>query len=521
MVDLSTVNGHLIGISFLKEEENSCVKTLWNNRFPKSEACFAQADLNESPSDLLQKTISAITAGGGGNLAGRSCIVTLFLDIREGITAEQVKTLSQISKMLQTALFCTVSTEVQFAYIGTNPVPEDDLERTKETVAALSAACNEKAVIVRRMGLVAKTMMDGEGNVKNWEAVIIFLDMMRRSNVGLVIPTAGMGGNDDVLFLRYGEYDSPRRNALSSTAAQLKKSLSNEGETALRNLIAKTLEDISRNVSAAVPVQAEKQQIHPGMTVDGFFARRSAIKGNNRDFNAAQAATKLALIETGKEMEKKIHEMYESAIAPNATSYLFHLIEAASVGLGLLSDSEKMTGILAPEKASGLPPAPPALAYKEDGYLSEIRNYLESVQAFTKQKAVANFMDRLLKAYQNISQDYYDRQYADRKKRLQDTENALDGMPDETVFLRDAEGAGTNLSSSFYPVRPGGQSKRMVLEYDFNTGTDHERQLNADVTVMYLPKLQLISPDPIATKGLHVLSFNCTSERLEDLIKGV
>lgn len=521
MVDISTISNHLIGISFLKETDTTCVKAIWDKRFPDSEASFTRAELNESASDILKKVIAQIVGSSIGSLAGKSCVVAIFLDIQDPITSAQLDTIGQLSIMIQTALFCTVSTEVQFAYIGTNPVPKESFQGMKDCVTALSHACATNAVLLRRVCLVAQTMSAQKLSCENWKAVSVFLDLMRRNQQNDIIPTAGFNSNDDVVFLRYGEYDASRRKTLEKTLEKVRKSLGNDGESELLNLIEIDFSKLAQKAAEAVPVCAEQQTIHPDMNVDGFLQKRAAKKGNNKKFKTAQDAMKLAITNTKDAMDTAIAAFYKRALLPSAKEYLLELTERASVGLGLFSDRAKMKEILAPEKGVIFPPHTPEFNYNEKGYLAEIKQYLDQAQSYIIHKSAFTTREELLKAYLGIKEEYFAKQYSERRKLLQDTENELEGIPEEDAFLRDAESSGVNLSASFYPVKPGGLTKRILLEYDYKVAENHDNKTSTDIITMYFSYSQLIAPDPIGTRALHILSFNCTDDRLDDLIKGI
>lgn len=519
MVDMSSVYNHLIGISFLKEQENSRVKEIWDKHFPATEAAFIQADLNETSGDVLAKLIQQVSVNKMGNLAGKSCNIAIFLDVQEKITPAQIEMISQISAKFQTAMFCTVYSEVQFAYIGTNPVSSDKFVDMKGSITAMSKACADNVVLLRRVCLIAQTMSVQDNEANNWKSVVVFLNLLRRNQTNDIIPTEGNKTNDDVVFLRYGDYDANRRDELQAEVQKLKDFLSNGGEQKLCSLINVELDKLKKEAMRAYPVDENKIKIHENMTVDGWFAKRRAKNGNNETFNNARAATKELVEKKGQALEAGIVQHYKDVMLADPDKKLQDLINKAPVGVNLLTDEQKMTAIFTGERPTAFIPPSPHLAYNENGYLSEIKQYLDNYQTYAICKAEKLVMQGLLEAYQRIDRKEYEDRIVTEKKHLQDAENALDAIPTDSVFLSDAEGAGVNLTASFYPVMPGGQSKRVIIEHDSHIAAEHQKKVGSGAMVAYIPKSQLIVQDTINTRALHILSFDCTNDRLDDLVK--
>lgn len=518
ILSIENATSSLLGLCFLQEAERDVVKELWLDAFPKSETAWVEASVEDEKETLLEKILQAF---GNTAMAGKSCTVALFLDARVPVTAEQLETLSSLAGMVESAHFCTVPVEMQFVYLGRNPEMQPVALRSRDYVEALTRSNDAHKEIMKRACLVACPLPD-PADTRQWEGVIFYLDLLRRSTVHEVLPTVGSNGNDDVCFLRWGGYDAERKEALAKRVEELKRSLSDFGAKELQMKLSNILLELEEQIHKTLPLDCTKQPIDPNMYVQGFIKEKLAAKGKNDEFNAAQTSTRNALLETAKEYQSTIEALYLAMLGGDAKAYLLSLFREVGIGLKLEEDRSGVTMIFDSCGQTPIAPRLPALAYRKDGYLEEIGTYFSQVQSYALAKGRESFLKSLAGAYGKIDDEEIRKRKGELEKQLRDAQNEFAAVPGEEEFLAGVSAVGQVLHTNFHPNIPGGgATAKLVVDDLEENAAKHDAETPPDVNVIFLNGSRFASGGKMHTKAVHVLSFDCSQQRLNDLIRGV
>ena len=513
MIDLSTVNSTVIGISFLGDDDFQQMCKLWDDRFAKSEAIITQASLADTVDQIQEEVLSNIRNNKIPDMTGKSCIVVLFLDSRnEELDEDTIDKIERLSARIQNALFCTIQIELQFVLCGTNPVVGAD--QIKQRTLLLSKKNTDAASINRRICLIAKTLVN-PNDLTAWRSAIIYLDVLRRStDLNSVFPAVGASGNNDVCYLAFSEYNEKERQKKEEDIRKLNDYLGAGHKDELIQLITKKLCELDNRVPV---LDANAQPLHPDLFVNGIIQRKKAQHGHNQVFNNARVMTQAALHETYRRFVKDTEELFDSASACGADCSLLVLLKEAQVGLELRCDPAKIKEILPKAGDAGVQPQMPSLTYNESGYREEIDKYFKGVRDYAIQAAHRKFAQNLIDQCEKINVDERKKEKEEVGKKLSDEKNVLAGMPDEAGFLNMVT-ASLALPASFHPGMPGGSTTKVLIDLDANTAERHDKNV-AGCNIAYLPKEQMLLADDAETKAFHVLDFDCDKARLDDLIK--
>lgn len=521
MIDISNVQGKLIGVSFLNETEQQIVKELWHNAFSQTDAFWVEADDTDTAREIVQKVFSGIREAGATALAGKTCELVLFLDYSGERKRDYSTAISNLATTVRDALFCSIPLELQYVYIGTNPILKSGADQLKKAILSLTDDNYSNNQISKRACLIARNMISAEENTDHWNSAIIYLDVLRRNSVFDVLPTVGTNGNDDVCFIRYGEYDGRRYIELSQRVQELDQRRGSFGFSELKAEIDKRLRNLENEARSRFQVSARNQPIHPDMKVEGFFKIQKAKKGNNAEFTAAQMHTRNALLKTGEALSEGIKKIYKDELHRNAKNYLEALLQSCSVGIELLSDRKKINELFDGSMIGTMRPQLPGLVYNESGYEQEIGTYLEQVRNCAIAEAKKNYLESLQDAYKLISDEEIAQKKIEINQQLADANAQLALVPSEKDFIEGAnDTAGSTMLSFFSPINPGGVTKRLIVDSTVGEAQRHESMANKEVTIMLLPEIQatIASTRP---KALQLLSFDCDRNRLDDLIREV
>lgn len=521
MLDISNIKSKLIGISFLSGEEAQIVNKLWRDSFPRTDAFWVEASASETGGEIAKKVFKEIGDAGLPGLSGLSCAVVLFLDFSGEDPGACIPTIKDLSFNLQKALFCTIELELQYVYIGSNPTFRSGADRLKEAIVTLTRSSADAPEISKRACLIARSLVDQSGSADHWSAAVFYLDLLRRCSVNDALPTFGPNGNDDVCFIRYGEYDGPRYEALQSKLRELDRLRGTAGFAELRNELDKRLGELRRQVEERFQISPKDQPIHPDMKVEGFFAVKKAKHGTNAQFAAAQKFTRNALLKTGDAMAEDIKALYAAALGPDPKQYLDALLDSVGIGVELLTNRLKLGELFDTGGISIVHAQLPGFAYNENGYDQEIQSYLTQVRDCAAAEGRKAFLEKLREAYASVTEDEITQKKIRINQLLTETNAELALVPSEETFIKELRDSGAALSAYFKPTKPGGMTKRLLIDSDVNAAQRHDAMVNKDVTVMLLPGFQTSTVSAVKPKAFQLLSFDCDMDRIEDLIKEV
>ena len=194
-------------------------------------------------------------------------------------------------------------------------------------------------------------------------------------------------------------------------------------------------------------------------------------------------------------------------------------MEEGNAGLELVANAAKMQELFVDESSDISEPALPALAYNEDGYRGEIEAYLSQVREFAVQNGKRKFLGALSQEYDSIPESEFASKHKVIQDELTESSNELESMPSETEYMNCVAGDGTYLQKEFFPILPGGMTKRLIIDMNAEDAKKHDMVVGQKATVLLLPRQQVQYLHAARPKGLHMLSFNCNDQRLNDLIK--
>lgn len=519
MIELSTIESKLIGISFLDAENRTRLQRLWVEAFQPLEAFWIDADPSDSEDVIIEKICAAIRNSKTEDIHNCSCVVSVFMDYSALSDEPFQTTLSGISAALQTNLFCTIPIEMQFVTVGTNPVPRGNASNARANIYALSKRNAENAQLPKKICLLGRNRITQAEDDPSWVSAIFYLDLLRRTNPSVILPAVGPSGNDDICFMRFAEYDRITYRRLESQVIQLQKKLGNSGAVEIVRALCDTLNEIDKKAHTQFEIDEIHQPIHPDLDVKGFWKKFLAKKGNNEAFNIAQRSTKSALSETGKALYEDVRQFFLGHLVPDAQGAFWKLIDRLDVGLDLLHDKRKMTDILGPEIQPYVCPPLPSFSYNENGYDGEIKNYLISMLHYAIRQSRADYQRELIKVFEAVTSEEIEKKKEIISRKLRDNSVELSKLPNEKQFIASVSGDGKYLNKCFFPIRPGGVTKKLVIDFNEQDAVSHDQEVGQNATVLLISDMQMMYLNASLPKGLQMLSFDCDDERLSDLIK--
>lgn len=515
--DISIAQCKLIAISSLEGKERDRAKQEWEERFLEHEAFWVDAQANQKASALAQNITAMMREHEIVALAGETVVVAVFLDLTkapdEGLLQEIVKLPAILTK-----LGCLAPIVLEFGFL--DDVVFGDAETLKENIRKTVAINCLDTTIRKQLLLVATSSLVQREDDTSWKAVMIALDILRRDGAPAnMVPVDGVNPNNNIGFLRYGEYDEQKLQALLKEQETLRRKLSNSGAMEFKNALNMVLGKIETDVAERFVVDGNCQPLHPGVKVEGFFQKKAAARGKE-PFAAARNSTWNALDMTAKNLKTMIHDAYQEQIA-GAPVYLKQYIEKADIGIELESDSAAMLEMLDPEPIGMSEPMTPNLAYKESGYSSEIDGYLKDVRRYCAAKARYEFAVALRDAYKEIPQSEYAQRRSVLAKELKNVGYRISMLMDKKSLINLIATGGNLPQANIHIARGGGNSACWALCRDpEDSAVLGAACTGALVSVYYIDAkfggLKLLDNAPI--KAVQLLQFHCSEERLSDLI---
>lgn len=518
--DISTVQCELIGISCLEGSLYDQVRKEWNKRFQKNHAFWVDLPKEQNSTNLLQTIAEVLANQGISTLIGRPIVLVAFLDLTKDFNKELMEQIADIPHQLNNTFGCNVPVMLTFGNLGKMAFADKAVLR-QHAAQVVDIHMNNTRTR-KQLILIANAPLVQKENDKSWKAAITLLDILRReADPASMLPVAGADNpNDDVGFLRYGEFDHMARYHLEEDIRKLTASLSSSGATELHAAVQKELGKIDAGVKTDWDIDPNMQPLHPDMVVDGWMAKNKAKKGKNAQYEAARNATVMALGATGKKMREDILAAYAPMIE-NAEERLNQYIQESNVGLSLEEDRQQMCSALEITVSQGMMPPLPAFLYSENGYTNEISYYLHCIRDTVVSQVKQNFVKALLEAYKQKPDEYYRAKRHDIQTRLDEAHRQLARYMDKQTLI-DKSAAGSSLpDTSFFPMLGGGAQSRFMLCRD----PEDEQLLSqacagTATTVYYIDKQYggLSELDNASVKSLQLLMFDC-GVHLDDLIK--
>ncbi len=523
MEDISTLHCKLIGVNCLPPGEGATVRKLWDERFHERAAFWVDAAPGDSVNAVFDRIRQVIMQQQIANMSNETCVVALFLDCTQSLDPDLLQALNDLPGQLHGRLSCHISLCCQFCWLG-EMIP-GERKALRERIAAMSQL-NKQHHGRRQICLVAQPAL-APSSEAYWKATIVCLDLLRRrTNPDDVLSPVGTGGaNDDVGFLRYGEYDGEKLRQLTDRQARLQRSLSDQGEREFRDAVCATFRQLEAKISETIRPDGNAQPLHPGLFVTGYFKRKKARKGKNEEYNEAQRLTREAILSTGNEIVSQCIAL-SNAIAEDAPELLRQLLSSAAVGIALEENRQEMRRMLDMGLQRVDIPTAPALRYNEDGYAQEITQYFQEILRRGIYEAKVHLEKSLLAAYNAVPDDSFSTRRAQYRKELDGVKQELSYTIQESAFCESAQRDGDKLKSGFSPRNAtiGGITRRHLLCRVRETaqrlsGSYAHPGLSVSLIDGTAAGLKVVDSAPV--KALHVLSFDCTPACLLDLIPEV
>ncbi len=516
---INTSHCMLVGLNCLTGKEREKVHNEWVERFQEHEAFWVDVKENQDVQEISRAVMDQIQAQEIESLVGVTLLAAVFFDLSREPDTQMISQAIQVPDVLNRILGCNTPLTMEFGSLAR--MQFSDREGMRQRIAQVVALGNDRNFSGERHLLLVATMpLVRDEDDPSWKSAVVCLDVLRREAAPADMFTLD-APNGSVGFLRYGEYNEQKLNWLASEQERLMTALGDGGEMELREAVSVALSKIESDIEEQYVVDGRMQPIHPDMKVEGFFAKNSARRGKNSKYEAARNSTWSAMELTGRRLRDMIREGYQPQIR-RAGEYLAEFIQRSGVGIDLEADTARMTELLKPEKGNLMEPMAPELAYTETGCTGEITDYFKAIRRWTARKVREDFAVALLEAYRQIDPAVYANKRAELVKEKNTVDTRLKNLLSRSKLISHAA-TGTPLPMScFNPILPGGISCRWVLcRGDADMAELDGRCAGTPTTVYYIDEryggLKLVDKAPI--KAIQALLFDCTEERLKDLIR--
>ena len=517
VTNISTIHNKMFAICCLEKAERERVKKLWDARFAGDTAFWIEAEPQSNSFGMAQALCEKIQEQGIYSLNGIPCILTIFLDLRQPVSQEFKDELWKVSRVLTTALQCNIQTVLEFGFVGRQGFGSSDIPRSnaKEIVGKNAEM---PGVIQHRLCLVGTPALAADGG-NSWKAVVVYLDTLRRLiNPSDLLPRAGGTANDDIGFLRYGEYNKKEYDRLVKRRSELEDLCGQGGKDRLQDLLNRKRESLKSSVEERFQIRGMLQPQNPDMVVPaGFMGAtiKAAKKGKYQPFNAAQQATRSAVMLTAQRLRDEILAAYDAEVKA-ADETLKNLLEEAKVGLKLRMDTAAISFVLSGDVLRVSPPHNPELAYKEEGYVQEINDYLMQAKAYAISEGARKFNEAIEAAYSRISMDELMQELIEKEAELVKVQNKVNAMGTAEQFCAKYAFHSNPPESDFNPIAATGEgTKYLILR-----GNTMRAAANASTNGTMIPiyeinelggGIQVLDDAPVKTIQAVFLNCNDTS----------
>ena len=511
MKDLSGIVQHLIGISFLDEDEKKRLYQEWDYRFRDEYTDWICADAeNSKVIELVRQIIDQRKAYGKYSLAGLRVVMCAFYDLRK----ENVEKQAEMFRKVQDALAgqgVIVQLQMQFGYVGNNPSPDSEAIRSRVKLVA-----SQK---MSRFCMIGKSAYADDGG-NNWKAAIVMLDMLRRSDSpNSMLPLTGGPGVDivqSVGFLRYAEHSQDVLENSKERIEQIEYDLSEKGGDGLRSGIMADLEFIETDAPEHFPIDGKKQPIHPDMLIK---PKKIDIGGKSKKrFQEAENATVAAVQGTGDRLVERMEEYYIPD-DKQAEEIIRKIIKEKKVSLGFIKSIENLKAQLqlnVDRETHGSLYL--NLPFDEKGYAERIEMYLRSRRDTAVLLCRKKRLEKLVEAFERIQQEYVD-QIPDLEKKLQTLTMRRKGMIDRGAFLQDAVTTAYRLEGCFTPRHDYGESRTYILWREQADRAEVEQIADANSYKIDRNTGNLKNLDEGQIKAIVAFFAKCTDVVVNDLIE--
>lgn len=531
--DISVVHHKLIGLNFLSEEVGSQVRDLWGKRFDARSCFWIDVPASGTTDTVYDELCSQLTAQNIHAMNRESCIFSMFLDLTQPLTQTQLDILAELPRRVHTELGCTITFVFEYTYLGQLPKELRSDLRSRLTQLVEENISPRCANIQRQICVVAKPRLAGT-SLRHWQATIVCLDILRRrQNVNATTAIAGTGGaNNDICFLRYGEFDHALRSQLLQREQELRNLLSEKGEQEFRLAVHKCFLQLEERAEQEVAFSAACQPLHPGMYIEGsgLFSgvsgkRNKARRGAYPPFNLARDTSLEAVQATGDEITRMVADMGQE-VAGQAAAMLRDMLDHCQVGIRLESNRETIRHALNESLEEPTDLFDLTLRYNEEGYTGEIQTYFDLTLRRAIYQAKKALRTALLAAYDAITdQDLHSREEALRNELNQVT-HELSLIPTEQDFCESVQTTGDLMGYSFNPKNA--MLHTVPQRYLLCHQEDLAQRLASSYNSPGLTVLQingaaagLKTTDLPSVSGLQIHSYDCNEMLLYALIPEV
>lgn len=522
-IDISHIHNKVFGICCLEKEERSQVKAVWDARFAENTAFWTEATPQDSASQIVKALCQRIQEQGIFTMNGEQCILALFLDLRQSLTPEFQDELWRVSQMLRNVLNCNIFAVLEFGYVGLQGFESAELQRNNaRSIVEKNSAM--PAAVQHRLCLVGKPVLVADGG-NSWKAVVLYLDTLRRLiNPGNLLPMTTDGkANDDIGFLRYGEYNKKEYDALVQRRDRLQALCSQGGADEVREQITKKRESIRAAIESQFQIRGMIHPQHPDMIVENSWFdadRKAARNGRNRKYSAAQAATSAAVVLTGKRLKDDIISLFDAEV-DKAQETLATILRETNAGLQLRLDKSTMSILLEDGERQISEPKKPELAYSENGCDHEINEYLVNMKAHAISVGMKKYSDALRAAYEGISYETLQNELFEKNAELVEMNKKIGGMGTAEQFCSTYAFHSNPPECDFNPIAAAG----VGVKYLLLRGNDMRAAANTGANGAMIPVyeikelgggIQVLDKAPLKT--IQAVFLDCTDHVLHHLL---
>lgn len=510
MPDISQIHHHLIGVSFLEDQDRDHIFTEWTDRFQKELSVWVDAKAEDGEFQIMQRVFQTVQQQGYDTMAGLNVVLTCFYDLRREDALTQAQRIAGLARLLS-GTGGLISVTMQFGFVG--DIPSPDGEKRRQCVNMIAQQN------IGRLCLIAKNAFSSqEGN--NWKAAVILLDLLRRDNApDALLPLSTMAAVNAVGYLKYAEYNEAERQQLQEELNRVNQALDTQGSNELRNRIRDELNTIDLKAEKHYPVNGYEHPYHPGMIVEPGFMnlkRNAAIRGTNKEYNAAVGATTRAVEETAK----RLMERMEQDLLPDdagAKVLMRRILEESGAGYRLITGLEDLCAQLNLSVESESLPGLLHMPYQEKGHGATIDMYLKECRRYYAYRCKKQLLERLVKAFEALKPEF-EAQIETLEREQRSLNTKLAQMLNWNAFVQMVKGPGNRMETCFRPILGGGEMRKYILWREPQDQAVLTAQNPQNCYYIHRKNGSLKYVDDARVKALHVFFDACTDEKLRDLI---
>lgn len=529
--DITNIARMVFGVNYLGANSGDDVEALWHSRFAAREAYLLNADPQENPKAIFQRFRQQLIDRGQEKMTGKNCILVFFVDYTAPLHDMTAAAVWNLRNVFTQVLGTQIDTVIQFAYVGEKGLDETAVQRAN--IQKALEHNNAKGVYENyRLCLVGKSALQARGG-SHWKSVIVFLDLLRRcGNLQNYLPMVGNLGQNNVSFLRYGEFSENSYGDLVAEQKRLEALLANGNSNKLRSLVEAKRNHMVEYIESHYHVDGSLHPQHPDMIVtdpSGFVmpwrtdTRKAAREGRNPTYNNAQQRTRSAVELTGERMRKEIEAYFDdqSAAAGNDLQKFFR---DADVGIKLKMNTVEMKSVLylPPYPDPGIMPSL-TLSYSDQGAAGEIGNYLTYIRSSCLFNGLKKYTSALQSAFEEIPQDKIRIQQKELERQRDRASQELADALDEEDFCRKV--TLENPPDSVFEINTemNVRSAKFLLCRSANLAVAERVAPLGSIAVHYVddPMCGIVTFDDAPVKAVMIESVECMDWVLDELLPEV